>query len=195
MLKRGQLIVTAFLLLGILGCGGLRYSEMSPEARDFHPRAIAVLPSDSRAFAEARGEVDRIFADVLTRRGWFAKVLGGEEISRRMAADEAFRQLVSDYQGKLTNVSFSDQALSSRLGELTGTEAFVLVRVDYWNYATENDTKIGKVSLTLTLVEAKTGKIIWTAGHHRVSEYRIIKPDLPDVARALIEEMVGHMPR
>ena len=84
--------------------------------------------------------------------------------------------------------------LSGRIGELTGTEAFLLVRVDYWNYTTENDKKIAKVSLSITMIEAKTGKILWTAVHHRISDYLIIKPDLPDVARDLIREMIGYMP-
>jgi hypothetical protein len=195
MLKTWKTVVPIVVLLGILGCGGLRYSEVSPEARDFHPRRIAILPADTRAFAQAKGDIDRLFAEVLSERKWFADVVGGEALGRRMKSDEVFRQVVTDYLAKLANVSFSDPALSGRFGELTGAEAFFLVRVDYWNYATENDKKIAKVSLTLTLVEAKTGKIIWTAGHHKISDYVIIRPDLPDVARDLIIEMIGYMPR
>ena len=33
-----------FLLLGVLGCGGLRYSQVSPEAKDFHPRGSLCFP-------------------------------------------------------------------------------------------------------------------------------------------------------
>jgi hypothetical protein len=102
--------------------------------------------------------------------------------------------VVRGYLAKLANVSFSDPAMSKRLGEMAGVEAFVLVRVDYWNYTTEDDEKIAKVSLNLTLVDAETGKTIWTAGHHRTSGARIIKPELPSVARDLIREMVGYMP-
>jgi len=186
--------VIALLFLGILGCGGLRYSEVSPEARDFHPRRVAVLPADTRAFAVAKGDVDRLFAEVLSEQKWFADVVGGEAIGRRMESDETFRQVITDYLAKLVNVSFSDPAMSGRLGELTGAEAFLLVRVDYWNYTTENDKKIAKVSLSITMIEAKTGKTLWTAVHHKISDYMIIKPDLPDVARALIREMIGYMP-
>ena len=194
MLKTWKTAIPIVLLLGSLGCGGLRYSEVSPEARDFHPRRIAVLPADTRAFAEAKGDIDRLFAEVLSERKWFADVVGGEAVGRRLKSDEAFRQVVTDYLAKLTNVNFSDPALSKRFGELTGAEAILLVRVDYWNYTTENDTKIAKVSLSLTLIEAKTGKIIWTTGHHKISDYVIIKPDLPDVARDLIREMIDYMP-
>ena len=186
--------VIALLFLGILGCGGLRYSEVSPEARDFHPRRVAVLPADTRAFAEAKSDVDRLFAEVLSEQKWFADVVGGEAIGRRMESDETFRQVITDYLAKLVNVSFSDPAMSGRLGELTGAEAFLLVRVDYWNYATENDKKMAKVSLSITMVEAKTGKALWMAAHHKISEYLIIRPDLPDVAKDLIREMIGYMP-
>jgi hypothetical protein len=194
MLKAWKTVVPIVLLLVILGCSGLRYSEVSPEARDFRPRRIAVLPADTRVFAEAKGDIDRLFAEVLSERKWFDDVIGGEAVGRRLESDEAFRKVVTDYLDKLGNVRYSDPVLSGRLGELTGAEAFFLVRVDYWNYSTENDKKIAKVSLTITLIEAKTGKTIWTAGHHRISDYVIIRPDLPDVARDLIREMIGYMP-
>jgi len=84
--------------------------------------------------------------------------------------------------------------MSGTIGGLTGTDAFLLVRVDYWNYTTEKDKKIAKVSLSITMIEAKTGKTLWTAAHHKISDYMIIKPDLPDVARSLIREMIGYMP-
>ena len=191
--KTGIKAVIAILCLGILGCGGLRYSEISPDARDFHPRRIAVLPADTTAFAEAKGVVDRLFTEALIERQWF-DVVGGEAVGRRLESDEAFRKVVAGYLAKRANVSFSDPELSGRIGELTGTDAFLLVRVDYWNYATENDKKLAKVSLSITLVEAKTGKALWMAAHHKISEYLIIRPDLPDVAKDLIREMIGYMP-
>ena len=192
--KTGETAVIAILCIGILGCGGLRFSEISPEARDFHPRRIAVLPADTTAFAEAKGVVDRLFAEALIERQWFTGVAGGEAIGRRLESDEPFRKVVAGYLAKRTNVSFSDPELSGRIGELTGAEAFLLVRVDYWNYTTENDKKLAKVSLSITMVEAKTGKALWMASHHKISEYLIIKPDLPDVAKDLIREMIGYMP-
>jgi len=191
--KTGIKAVIAILCLGILGCGGLRYSEISPDTRDFHPRRIAVLPADTTAFAEAKGVVDRLFTEALIERQWF-DVVGGEAVGRRLESDEAFRKVVAGYLAKRANVSFSDPELSGRIGGLTGTDAFLLVRVDYWNYATENDKKMAKVSLSITMVEAKTGKALWMAAHHKISEYLIIRPDLPDVAKDLIREMIGYMP-
>jgi hypothetical protein len=193
--KTGITAVITILCLGILGCGGLRFSEISPDARDFHPRRIAVLPADTTAFAEAKGVVDRLFAEALIERQWFSDVVGGESFGRRLESDEAFRKVVAGYLAKRANVSFSDPELSGRIGELTGAEAFLLVRVDYWNYTTENDKKLAKVSLSITMIQAKSGKVLWVASHHKISEYLIIRPDLPNVAKDLIREMIGYMPR
>lgn len=191
--RKGTAIV-ALLLWGLLGCGGLRYSQAAPEAKDFHPQGIAVLPADTTTFPEAKGSIDRIFAEVLAERQWFSRITGGEEIGRRMERDAELRQAVTEYLAKVHNVSYSDPNLSARIGGLTGSDAILLVRVDYWNYTLEDDTKAGKVGLSITMVEAKTGKTIWRAGHNRASDYVLIKPDLPDVARSLLREMIGHMP-
>jgi hypothetical protein len=193
--KLGGTFVLALLLLSISGCGGgLRYSQVAPEAKNFHPRRVAVLPADTTAFPEAKSTIDRLFAEVLNERKWFTGVVGGEEIGRRLKTDTELRQVTEDYLVKREKVSFSDPALSGRIGVLTDTEALLLVKVDYWNYTTENDKKVGKVSVSITMIEAGTGKTLWTAIHQRSSDYMIIKPDLPDVARALIREMIGHMP-
>lgn len=194
MMKAWGAAALAILLLGLFGCGGLRYSHVSPEAKDFHPRRIAVLPADVKTFPEAKGSIDSLISEALSERKWFAAVVGGEEVGRRLETDETLRQAVAEYLAKLDKVSFSDPALSGRIGELTRAEAFVLVRVDYWNYTKENDKKVGKVSLSLTLIEAGTGKIVWTAGHQGASDYLIMKPALPDVARDVIREMIGYMP-
>jgi len=194
MMKAWGAAALAILLLGLFGCGGLRYSHVSPEAKDFHPRRIAVLPADVKTFPEAKGSIDSLISEALSERKWFAAVVGGEEIGRRLETDETLRQAVAEYLAKLDKVSFSDPTLSGRIGELTRAEAFVLVRVDYWNYTKENDKKVGKVSLSLTLIEAGTGKIVWTAGHQRASDYLIMKPALPDVARDIIREMIDYMP-
>ena len=115
---KGTAILT-ILLLGFLGCGGLRYSQVAPEAKDFHPQRIAVLPADATAFPEAKGSVDRIFAEVLGERKWFTDIVGGEEIGRRLETDAELRQAVTEYLAKLRNVSFSDPELSGRIGALT----------------------------------------------------------------------------
>lgn len=192
--KRWMTVCGALLFLGLLGCGGLRYSEVSPDAWDFHPRRIAALPAHSKTFTEACGEVDRLLAQVLVEKGWYDKVVGGEEIGRRMASDDPLRQVVKDYTAKLTELSFSDPALSARIGDLTDAEALLFVQIDYWNHTTEKDKKVAKVSLTIKGIEAETGTVLWTAAHHKASDYVIIKPELRNVALSLIREIIDQMP-
>jgi hypothetical protein len=194
MTKKWATAVVALLSLAVLGCGELRYSEVSPDARNFHPRRVAILPADATAFAAAKGDIDRLFAEALRDQNWFAGVVGGDEIGRRLESDEAFGKIVRDNIAWFANFSFFDPGLSGKLGEMAGAEAFITVRVDYWNYTTLDDERVAKVSLTVTLVEAKTGKTIWTARHHKISGAKIFKPALSGVARSLIREMVGYMP-
>lgn len=187
-------LAPAILIVGLLACGGLRYSQLSPEAKDFHPKGILVLPAEATAFGEAKADIDRLFEEVLKEKGWFTGIVGGEQIARRLSTDAELRQTVAEYLAKRDKVNFSDPELSGRIAALTGTEAILLVQVNYWNYTVEDDTKMAKVSLGITMIEAKTGKTIWTAVHQRVSDYLLIKPALPDVARGLIREMIGYMP-
>jgi hypothetical protein len=194
MARAWETAILAVLLLSIPGCGGLRYSQVAPEAKDFRPRRMVVLPADTTAFPESKVVINRLVTEILSERRWFTTVIGGDEIMRRLEGSADLRQATSDYLVKLDKVSYSDPELSGKIGALTGADALLLVRVDYWNYTTENDKKVGKVGLRMTMIEAGTGKTIWVAVHYRISDYVIIKPDLSDVARSLIREMIGYMP-
>src|SRR4030042_6525250 len=92
MMKAWGVDALAILLLGLFGCGGLRYSHVSPEAKDFHPRRIAVLPAEVKTFPEAKGSIDSLISQALSERKWFAAVVGGEEIGRRLETDETPRE-------------------------------------------------------------------------------------------------------
>jgi len=192
--SRLTLFAVIFFIVSLTGCGGLRYSEVSPDAANCHPRQIAVLPADTTTFPEAKGSVDRLFTEVLTDRRWFSKVAGGEQIASLMEKDGDLHRIISEYLTKRARINFSDPALSERIGKLTGAEAFLIARVDSWNYAVADDKKVAKVGMTVAMVQASTGKIVWNASHSRVSDYLILKPDLADMAKGLIREMTDHMP-
>jgi hypothetical protein len=176
------------------GCGGLRYSEVSPDAGNCHPRQIAVLPVDATIFPEARGVVDRLFSEVLVERQWFSGVIGGDAISERMKKDDALRAAVTDYLTKRAKVNYSDPELSGRIGVLTGADAFLIIRVDSWLYTVQDDKKLAKTGFSIAMIESKTGKTVWKAAHDRVSDYLLVKPDLSSMARGLIREMTDRMP-
>jgi hypothetical protein len=192
--KKTYNIAIIFLVLLLAGCGGLRYSEVSPDAANFHPKTIAVLPADVTIFPETEGIVDRLFVEVLNERKWFTTINGGQEIVELLGKDEIFRNAVTEYLAKRANVSFSDPELSRKIGSFTKSEAFLIPHVDYWNYTTEGDKKVAKAGISITMVEAATGKTVWNATHSIAKEYLVFKPDISKIAKDLIYEMIAMMP-
>lgn len=187
------MVVLALFLLS--ACGGLRYSQVAPEAKDFHPKKVAILPADVGTYEEARGIVEQIVAGVLVDKKWFTDVVDAATIGNQLQSNEEYRRVVLDYLVKLKTINVSDSDLSKKIGEKSQVDAFFVINVDFWNYTRENDKKLGKVGLGIKMIEASTGKIMWKAGHHEVESYILIKPDLANVAKDLIKKMVGEMPR
>lgn len=194
-----KLLVGCALMVFILtltACGGLRYSQVFPEAKDFHPHKIAIFPVEIvGSNEEARGSVEQIVAGVLAEKKWFSDIVDAESLNRQLSANEELRKAMIDYLSKLRTVNFSDPELSKVIGKLTNVDAFLLVSVDTWNYTVEKGDKVAKVSLGMKLYEASTGKIMWKSGHQIADSYMLIKPGLPKVAREVVSEMVGYMPR
>jgi hypothetical protein len=190
---RHCMVVLALFLLS--ACGGLRYSQVAPEAKDFHPKKVAILPADVGTYEEARGIVEQIFAGALVDKKWFTDVVDAATIGNQLQSNEEYRRAVLDYLVKLKTINASDSDLSKKIGEKSQVDAFFVINVDFWNYTRENDKKLGKVGLGIKMIEASTGKIMWKAGHHEAESYILIKPDLANVAKDLIKTMVGEMPR
>lgn len=188
------IFIVAFLLLILFGCGGLRYSQLDPEAKNFHPKRIGVLPVETGAYEEARGAIDQVIAGVVNEKGWFSAVVAGDDMSRQLQANEELRKVVSDYTAKLKAVNFSDSQLSARIGEICSVDAFIVVSIDYWNYTTEDTDKVGKVGLGIKMIDTATGRVLWKAVHSRAEKYWLAKPELSDVARGLVKEMIAEMP-
>ena len=189
------LLALVVSLLVFSGCGGLRYSQVAPEAKNFHPKRVGIMPVDVGTYEEARGVADQIIAGVLVNKKWFTDVVASDTISKQLEANEELRQIVLEYLAKLTAVNYSDPELSKRIGELSQIDAFLVVNVDYWNYTEENEDKIAKVGMGMKMIDAGSGKILWKAGHHLADKYMLIKPNLPDVAEDLVKTMVDEMPR
>jgi len=190
-----HLVIALSLILILSGCGGLRYSQVDPDAKNFHPRRIGVLPVNVGPYEEARASVDQMIAGVLIEKGWFNDVVAGDGINRQLQANEELRKVVNEYMAKLETVNFSDPQLSVKIGELCQVDSFLVVSVDYWNYTTENEDKLGKVGLGIKMIDAETGKILWKAGHSKAEKYRLFKPELLIVAKSLFKDMIDYMPR
>jgi hypothetical protein len=180
--------------LALTACGGLRFSQVDPEAKDFHPKGIAVFPVHVGPYEEAREVVGKLVADVLVEKKWFANMIDTENLNRQILSNEELRKAMTEYLSKLNTLNFSDPDLSRKIGELIKADAFLLVSIDSWNYTVEKDKKVAKVSMVVKLYEASTGKMMWKAGHHIAESYMMIKPDLSKVARDVARDMVKEMP-
>jgi hypothetical protein len=188
-----------FLVITMIGlmfcaCSGIRYSEIAPGAKDFHPRRIGILPVDVGTYANARGVIDRIFADVLTDSSWFASVSNAEMVNKQILANEETGKVVLDYVSKLKTVNYSDPELSKKVGELLKIDAFLVVDLIYWNYTKIEDDRVAKVEVAATMINANTGQILWNAHHHEAEKYTFFQPQLPDVAKNMVKKMIAEMP-
>lgn len=182
-------------ILIILACGGsLRYMERDPDLTDFHPRTVGVLAVDAGGYDEARGAVEGLVVAALTNKGWFEAVRTPAVLKARLQGDQGLQQAVNDYLAKLKTVSYSDPALSGKIGAALNMEAFLIVTVDSWSYAVENNEKKARAGLSMRLIDAQTGRTAWRAGHDIMKEYAFLKPELKDLARSVVETMIGRMP-
>jgi hypothetical protein len=184
-------------VLTTIACSGLRFSQLAPEAKDFHPQKVAVFPVEMLNYEEAKGSrevVEQIVAGSLVEKKWFANIMDTESLNSELLANEELNEAMTEYVSKLKTVNFSDPNLSKKIGELAKVDAFLLVSVDEWDYTVEKDEKVAKVGMTMKLYEASTGKLIWKAGHDITESYMFLKPDLPKVAGDVIRKMIVFMP-
>ncbi len=194
-MKKAGIRFFLFITIALLSaCGGLRYAQVNPEAKDFHPRSIAVLPVDVRTSYEATGQADDILTRTLEKSGKFSKVVSPGEIRKEMEKDAALSRNISDYVAKFRAVNFSDPSLTLSLGEHFDVEALLLATVDFWTYTVEGEDKVAKVGFAVDLIDTATGRVAWKAAHHETKTYWLIKPDLPDVAESVAQIIVADMP-
>ncbi len=187
--------ILLFFILITIACGGLRYSQVAPEAATFHPKKIAVFPVEVGGNnEEARGPVEQVVAGALAEKKWFSDIVDAESLNRQLSANVELRKVMTDYLTKLRMVNFSDPDLSKKIGESANVDAFLLVSVDLWSYTVEKGDKVAKVGLCMTLYEASSGKFMWRVCHDIADSYIMIKPDLPDVARRVARKMIDEMP-
>jgi len=184
-------VLTAWVLAG---CEGLRFVQTAEEAKDFHPKSIGVLPADVGIYKDAQGKVDGIITEVLVGTKWYTTVIGGEEIRKRIEANEVLRKSVDIYLAKLRELNFSDPELCKVIAEFCGIEAILIPTVDVWEYTMLAGDKIARVGISMRLVDTRSGKTMWKAGHQVTEEYRFLKPELTGTGRSMIRKMVDRMP-
>ena len=189
-----RFILAVWVIWLIAGCENLRLVQTADEAKDFHPKTIGVLPSDTGIYKDAEGKIDDIITDVLVRTKWFQAVVGGEDIRKQIEANPELKKSVDVYLAKLRELNFSDPELCKVISELCGIEAILIPTVDVWEYTMLGGDKIARVGISMKLVDTKTGKTMWRAGHLVSEDYHFLKPELTNMGRSMVRKMIDRMP-
>lgn len=191
-LRRGIFICILSLL--IAGCGGLQEVWEGPSAKVFRPQAIAVLPPMASQYDSAREDIQDVLSAALTRVAHIERVISPETVTDVFqASKEAFDSLVF-YFSRLEMTGHSDKEAAIKLGKALNVDSFIVVRVNAWEYARKEGDNVGRVGLSLRLIDATTGTTVWKARHEKSSSYMFYRPNLKDVATDLANEMIAFMP-
>lgn len=190
----GLAISLCLLPLLAAGCGGLQEVWEGPGAKMFRPQAIAVLPPMASQYDSAREDIQEVLSDALTKVAKVERVVSPEHVTDIFqASKEAFDALVF-YFSRLEMTGQSDKDSAVKLGKALNVDSFIVVRVNAWEYMRKEGDNVGRVGLSLRLVDATTGITVWKARHERTSSYMFYRPNLKDVAKDLAAEMIKSMP-
>jgi PBP1b-binding outer membrane lipoprotein LpoB len=190
-IRLGAVFIAALLLAG---CGGLQEVWEGPGARVFRPQAIAVLPPMASQYDSAREDIQEVLAIALRRMGHIERVMPPESVTDIFqGSKEAFDSLVF-YFSRLEMTGQSDKESAITLGKALNVDSFLVVRVNSWEYIRKEGDNVGRVGLSLRLIDATTGTTVWKARHERSSSYMFFRPNLKDIAKELALEMTSYMP-
>jgi len=188
-------LLTVFVL-SIMACGGLHFNQLSPEAKNIHPRRIALFPLEvwNHKEVDSRIAVEQILADALVEKKLFDNVLDAGSLKKKLQEDQGLSQLKAEYLAKLQMLNFSDPDLIKKIGNMIDADSFLLLSVDEWKYYTQGDKKLAEVGLSMAMYDIATGNLIWKANHSIVEDYLLLKPELSKVARGVIHKMIRYIP-
>jgi hypothetical protein len=187
-------IVLCLLPLLVVGCGGLQEVWEGPGARMFRPQAIAVLPPMASQYDSAREDIQEVLSNDLNKTANIERVVSPENVTDIFqASKEAFDALVF-YFSRLEMTGQSDKDSAVKLGKALNVDSFLVVRVNSWEYMRKEGDNVGRVGLSIRLVDATTGTTVWKARHERSESYMFSRPNLKDIAKELAAEMIKAMP-
>ncbi len=193
-IRRRLLLGVTLLAFTLSGCGGLQEMWEGPGGKVFQPQSIAVLPPMASEYDSAREDIQELLAASISKTGQIERVVQAEQvIDIFQGSKEAFDSLVF-YFSRLAMTGQSDKDSAIKLGKALNVESFLIVRINAWEYARKDGDNVGRVGLTLRLIDATTGTTIWKARHERSSSYIFFRPNLKDIAKELADEMIKYMP-
>ena len=190
--RRAALLCLIPLL--VASCGGLQEVWEGPGAKIFRPQAIAVLPPMASQYDNAREDIQEVLSGSLNKAAHIERVVSPENVTDIFqGSKEAFDALVF-YFSRLEMTGQSERDSAVKLGKALNVDSFLVVRVNSWEYMRKEGDNVGRVGLSLRLVDATTGTTVWKARHEKSSSYMFYRPNLKDIAKELAAEMIQAMP-
>lgn len=187
-----------FLLfcIGILvsSCAGINYSHVSPEAHDFHPQTIAVLPVIVGNYQSATGVADNAVSQALVNTGLFTDLIDALSLKEQLSASRDLSTDMIEYVQKLNTLGISDKELAQKIADALNVDALFLTYVTSWGYGRLEGNKVGRAGLGVKLICGKSGLIMWKANHEKIESYWFIKPDLAQLSEEVLESLLAEMP-
>lgn len=186
------------LLLSVVilsGCAGVNFSQVNPEAKDFHPKSIAVMPATVGEYESSRDIIEQVISSSLLKTGYFENVVDSSTMKTQVAGSTELANDVSTFIQKLNTIGVADTEAVSRIKTTVNTEALFLTYVTSWGYGRSEGNKVARVGLGVKLVNASNGQLVWKASHEVTEDYTIIKPDLNDMAKDVLKILLKEMPR
>lgn len=188
--------VMLFLFAVILsGCAGVNFSQVNPEAKDFHPRTIAVMPATVGEYESSRDIIEQVISSSLLKTGYFENVIDSTSIKTQVAGSTELANDISLFIQKLNTIGVADTEAAARIKTTVNTEALFLTYVTSWGYGRSEGNRVARVGLGVKLVNAASGQLVWKANHEVTEDYTIIKPDLDDMAKDVMTVLIKEMPR
>jgi hypothetical protein len=145
-------------------------------------------------YDSAREDIQEVLSNALNKTASIEHVVSPEYVTDIFqASKEAFDALVF-YFSRLEMTGQSDKDSAVKLGKALNVDSFLVVRVNSWEYMRKEGDNVGRVGLSLRLVDATTGTTVWKARHERSKSYMFYRPNLKDIAKELAAEMISAMP-
>ncbi len=193
-------IIRSFVLLAMVamfltGCGSLNYNQAAINATTFSPQTTVLLPVKMQDGYDTAGEqVHNILTDVLSTSGVFGVVIDPATSRNQMATNKNLSDAVSAYLTKLSITGVSDTVLSRKIGEEYRSDTIIVVDVTRFGFLSVDGEKSAEVSLGIKVIDVASGAVYWKAAHTDIASYRFFAPNLAEMARGIMKNILSHAP-
>ena len=109
-----KVILLLFVVI-LSGCAGVNFSQVNPEAKEFHPKTIAVMPATVGEYESSRDIIEQVISSSLLKTGYFENVVDSTSIKTQVAGSTELANDVSSFIQKLNTIGVSDTEAVSRI--------------------------------------------------------------------------------